>query len=248
MLHTTSESKRVTTGVPGLDAMLHGGLLPGTSILVRGAPGTGKTSLGLQFLIHGAGKNEPGLLITFEEFPQSLHRDAESLGWNLHELEEAGLLHIAFTSPRVFLNSLQLPDSPISRLLLAGDIRRVVLDSITHFTRLTDDSVELRTIYNSVTNSLKREGVTSLLLGEEGRVPSPRFEKGSLSYVVDGIILLRYVEVESTIQRAIAILKMRGSDHAKEIRRFEIKDGLVITDAFEGREGILSGIAHRSPG
>ncbi|MCK4315446.1 MAG: hypothetical protein KAX24_06720, partial [Anaerolineae bacterium] len=70
--------KRVPTGIKGLDEMLDGGLLPGSMVLVRGAPGTGKTSLALQFLIHGAAKhNEPGLLISFEEFPSSLYRDAE---------------------------------------------------------------------------------------------------------------------------------------------------------------------------
>lgn len=246
MMKATSESPRVTTGITGLDDMLHGGFLPETSVLVRGAPGTGKTSFGLQFLVEGARNNQPGLLLSFEEFPQSLHRDANSLGWNLHQLEENGQLFITFTSPQVFLSSLESPSSTISQLLVEGGIRRVVLDSVTHFTRLTKDSIELRKIYNSIINGLKRSGVTSLLLGEESRVPSPRFEKGNLSYVVDGIILLRYVEVESAIQRAIAILKMRGTDHAKSIQRYEIrKSGLVITGAFEGREGIMSGIAHR---
>ncbi len=241
----SNQPVRITTGVPGLDQMLQGGLVVGSAVLVRGAPGTGKTSLGLQFLVEGVRNNQPGLLISFEEFPQSLHRDAESLGWNLHKMEEAGQLHLYFTSPRVFLGSLESPQSAISKLLLEGGIRRVVLDSITHFTRLTNDSMELRKIYNSVINGLKREGVTSLLLGEEGRVPSPRFEKGNLSYVVDGIILLRYVEVESAIQRAMAVLKLRGSGHAKEIQRYEIRqNGLVVTGLFEGREGILTGVAH----
>jgi circadian clock protein KaiC len=246
MVKATSESPRVTTGIPGLDDMLHGGFLPETSVLVRGAPGTGKTSFGLQFLVEGVHNNQPGLLISFEEFPQSLHRDAESLGWNLRQMEAEAQLYITFTSPQVFLSSLESPNSTISQLLIEGGIRRVVLDSVTHFTRVTNDSTRLRKIYNSVVNGLKRSGVTSLLLGEEGRVPNSRFERGNLSYVVDGIILLRYVEIESAIQRAIAILKMRGTDHAKSIQRYEIrKNGLIITGVFEGREGIMSGIAHR---
>lgn len=239
--------ERVATGVPGLDEMLSGGFLPGSSVLVRGAPGSGKTSLGLQYLVHGARNNQPGLLISFEEFPPSLHRDAESLGWNLAELEEAGQLHLMFTSPQMLLDSVSSPQSALSQLMLDGGIRRVVLDSVTHLTRLTDDTMKLRGIYNTVINGLKREGVTSLLLGEESRAPNPRQEKGRLSFVVDGILLLRYVEVESAMQRAIVVLKMRGSDHAKEIRRLEIrKGGLVITDVFEGRENILSGISHRA--
>ncbi len=238
---------RVATGVTGLDEMLSGGLVPGSTMLVRGAPGCGKTSLGLQFLVHGARHNDPGLFISFEEFPASIHRDAESLGWNLAELEEAGQLHLMFTTPQILLDSLASPQSALSRLMLDGGIQRVVLDSITHFARLTDDPVKLRAIYNTVINGLKREGVTSLLLGEDSRTPDPRQERGKLSYVVDGIIMLRYVEVESAMQRAIVVLKMRGSDHAKEIRCAEIrKGGMVVTDVFEGRENILSGISHRT--
>jgi circadian clock protein KaiC len=238
---------RVTTGVPGLDEMLSGGFIPGSAVLVRGAPGTGKTSLGLQYLVHGARNNEPGILISFEEFPPSIHRDAESLGWNLAELEETGRLHLMFTSPQMLLESLASPQSALSRLMLDGGIRRVALDSVTHFMRLTDDTVKLRGIYNTVVNGLKREGVTSLLLGEESRTPNLRQEKGKLSFIVDCILLMRYVEVESAIQRAAVVLKMRGSDHSKEIRRLEIrKGGLVITDVFEGRENILSGISHRA--
>jgi circadian clock protein KaiC len=238
---------RVATGVTGLDEMLSGGFVPGTAILLRGAPGCGKTLLSLQYLIHGALNNEPGLFISFEEFPASIHRDAESLGWNLSELEETGQLHLMFTSPQVLLDSLASPTSALGRLMLEGGIRRVVVDSITHFTRLTSDNAKLRGYYNTIINGFKREGVTTLLLGEESRTPNPQQEKGKLSFVVDAILLLRYVEVESAIQRAIVVLKMRGSDHAKDIRRIEIrKGGLVVTDVFEGRENILSGISHRA--
>lgn len=240
--------KRVSTGVKGLDEMLEGGFLPGSMVLVRGAPGTGKTSLALQFLIHGATKqNEPGLLISFEEFPRSLYRDAETLGWDLRSLEASGKLYLMFTSPKVFLASLEYPDSRLNRLILDRNIRRLVLDSVSHFDRLTDDAQELRYIYTSVANGLRREGITGVLLGEEGRSMYQRAFKGGISFIVDAIIMLRYVEIESAMQRAITVLKMRGSNHAKEIRRYEIRTGgLEVLSVFEGREGLLSGIPHRS--
>ena len=240
--------KRVPTGIKGLDEMLDGGLLPGSMVLVRGAPGTGKTSLALQFLIHGAAKhNEPGLLISFEEFPSSLYRDAEALGWNLRELEASGKLHLMFTSPEVFLAGLESPDSRLNQLILNANIRRLVLDSVTHFNRLTDDAQELRRVYTSVANGLRREGVTAILLGEESRVGYRRADKGGLLFVVDTIIMLRYVEIESAMQRAIVVLKMRGSDHAKEIRCYEIgSGGLTVLGVFDGREGLFSGIPHRA--
>ena len=240
--------KRATTGIKGLDEMLNGGFLPGSMVLVRGAPGTGKTSLALQFLIHGATKqNESGLLISFEEFPSSLYRDAETLGLDLRGLEASGKLHLMFTSPEVFLAGLESPDSRLNQLILEGNIRRLVLDSVSHFDRLTDDAHELRRMYTSVANGLRREGVTAMLLGEEGRAMYRRAFKGGVSFIVDTIIMLRYVEIESAMQRAITVLKMRGSSHAKEIRRYEIRTGgLEILDVFEGREGLLSGIPHRA--
>jgi len=224
--------------------MLNGGLLPGSTVLVRGAPGTGKTSLALRFLTHGATKHEEhGLLISFEEFPASLHRDAEALGLSLKEMETSGRLHLMFTSPEVLLASLELPDSRLSQLILDANIRRLVLDSVTSFNHLTNDVHELRHIHASVTNGLRREGITAMLLGEEGWAEHRRACRGGLSFLVDTIIMLRYVEIESTMQRAIVVLKMRGSSHAKEIRRYEIgQGGLTVLDAFEGREGLLTGI------
>jgi len=241
--------KRVSTGVPGLDEMLRGGFLPGSIVLVRGAPGTGKTSLGLQFLVHGAEEEgEAGVLISFEEFPRSVYRDAASLGWDLERLEREKRLHLMFTSPEVFLAALETPDSPLDLVLRRVDAHRLVLDSVTHFNRLTGDPWELRHIYTRVVNGLRREGVTSILLGEESRSEATRADRGGLSFMVDAILLLRYVEIESAIQRAIVVLKTRGSDHAREIRRYRIqRGGLVVTDVFEGRQGLLSGIPYRTP-
>jgi circadian clock protein KaiC len=239
--------KRVPTGIAGLDDMLSGGFMEGSAVLVRGAPGVGKTSLALQYLVHGATQcGEPGLLISFEEFPQSLHRDARSLGWDLAALEQEGQLHLLFTSPQVLLASLQTPTSPLNRLLLENEVRRVVVDSVSHLRRLTDAPQELRHNYNALINAFKREGMTSILIGEESRADYVRDERGRLSFVVDVIILMRYIEIESAIQRGIVVLKMRGSDHMKEIRRYEIQPGgLQITGVFEGREAILSGTPYR---
>jgi circadian clock protein KaiC len=228
--------------------MLCGGLLPNSLALVRGAPGTGKTSLALQFLIRGAAEEgEPGLLISFEEFPRSLYRDASSLGWDIKSLERQGRLHLMFTSPEVFLAGLETPESPIDQLLREKNVQRLVLDTVSHFNRLAQDSRELRHVYTRVANALRREGVTSMMLAEEPRSLATRVDKGGLSFIVDTIIMLRYVEIESAIQRAIVVLKIRGSDHVKEIRRFEIgSGGLTVMDVFQGRQGLLSGIPYQA--
>jgi len=238
---------RLPTGVTGLDEMLRGGFLPNSVIQVRGAPGTGKTSLAIEFLLQGVRQDETGLFITFEEFPHSLYRDAESLGFDLRSPEKEGKLRIIFTSPSVLLKSLQDPTSSIHTYLRETDVRRAVLDSATHFNRLTNERVELRRIYTSLVNSLRRERITTLLLTEEKRSEYRRTDRGGLAFLVDGIILLRYVEVESAIRRAIVILKMRGSDHDRAIRDYYIeKGGLVVGDIFERRGSILSGISRRA--
>jgi circadian clock protein KaiC len=125
---------------------------------------------------------------------------------------------------------------------------RVVIDSVAHFQRLTDDiPLELREIYNTLVNAMKREGMTSLLLDEALNVLEVQHGRmAALPFLVDTVIILRYVEIDSAMQRAIAVMKMRGSPHQKEIRRFEIqKGGLKIREPFTGREGLLSGITHR---
>lgn len=236
-------TKRVRTGVKGLDDVLCGGFIEGAAVLLHGAPGTGKTTLGLQYLHMGAfQQDEPGLLVTFEEFPHSLYRDAQAHGWDLHALEEANKLRIIFTSPQVLLSNLESPVSPLNRTIVDWDVRRVVVDSMTHFTRVTRDPRELRNVYNSVINAFKREGITSLLLSESS---SYRLypDKGRLAYMVDVIMMMRYVEVDSAMQRALLVLKMRGSQHAKNIYRFSIEqEGIVIKERFQNLHGVLTGM------
>jgi circadian clock protein KaiC len=239
--------QRVTSGIPNLDEMLSGGFVPQSAILLRGAAGTGKTTFGLQFLLEGMRQGEAGLFISFEEFPQSLYRDAASLGWNLGEMEEAGKLRMVFTSPRVLQQSLATPDSNIVRTIHQLDIRRVVVDSLTHFTQIITDNHELRRTYHQVISAFRREGVTALYLGEEMRSDYTNQERGRLSFVVDTLIMLRYLEIDSAIQRAMVVLKMRSSAHDTAIHGYTIgANGITVGKPLEGKSGLLSGIAHHS--
>jgi len=240
-------TNRVRSGIPGLDEMLSGGFLEGSIVLVLGSPGTGKTTLGMQFLYHGIVEHdEPGLLITFEEFPFALMRDARSHGWDLRALEETNKLRIVFTSPQILLSSLQSPTSPLNRTILEWGVRRIVLDSINHFARLTRDPVELREIYTMVINALRREDLTSILTCETpGGTLRPNRDR--LAYVVDTVLMMRYVEVNSAMERAMMVLKMRGSAHAQGIHRIEIRpDGIAIGARFQGLQGLLTGTPRRA--
>jgi circadian clock protein KaiC len=241
------DEARITTGIPGLDEMIGGGFIPNSAILLRGAPGTGKTTFGFQYLLEGTRLGEPGLFISFEEFPQSLYRDADSMGWNLAGLEKEGKLQIIFTSPQVLLQSLGSPESRITQALHQTGIRRVVVDSLTHFTQVIRDPHELRQVYHQVINAFRREGATALYLGEEMRSDFTTREKGRLSFIADQIIMLRYLEIESAIERALVVLKMRSSAHDTAIYRYTIgPQGITIGKRFEGHAGLLSGLAERS--
>ncbi len=240
-------NERIKTDIKGLDEMLHGGFLPQTANLVEGPPGTGKSTLGMQFIYNGIRHfDEPGLIVTFEEFPQQYYRDAENFGWDFRQLEREGKLRVIMTSPEVSRSDLESVGGTIETLAREMGARRILIDSISHFDQLAENVFELRTVVYGFINALKREGLTSILTrespvllgGEEGQNP--------LAFLVDSYILLRYVELESSIRKALLVLKLRGSDHAKDIRQFEITgQGIEIMSKFEGQEGIMSGSPRR---
>jgi circadian clock protein KaiC len=236
--------ERVTTGIAGLDDMLRGGLLRGTATLVEGAPGTGKSTLGMQFIYHGITQaKEPGLIMTFETFPRQYYRDASNFGWDFHALEEAGQLRIIMSSPEVSRADLRAVNGQIETMAQQIGARRVLIDSLSHFERLTPDPVELRQIVYEFINGLKRMDLTAILTRENATLlgETPDMEE-DLAFLVDGYILLRYVELLGAVRRALLILKLRSSDHDKDIRQYEITGhGLEVRSRFEGQQGIMSG-------
>ncbi len=241
---------RVPTGIKTLDTMLRGGLLPGSANLLEGAPGTGKTTLAMQFIYNGIRKyQEPGLIITFEEFPQQYYHDALEFGWDLKALEKDGTLKVVFSDPHTALEELTKPDGEFVKIIEEFGVKRVAVDSMTHFESLSTDQSELREIERSFVNALKRERVTSVLLRENDALLGQISRTTSkIPFIVDSYTLLRYVEIDSSIVKALCILKLRGSDHDKDIHRFTITPkGIEVEAVFTGREGIMSGITHLTP-
>jgi circadian clock protein KaiC len=238
------DAQRVPTGIAGLDEMLGGGLLFNSVAVVKGAPGTGKSCLGMEFISRGISEyDEPGLIITFEEFPRQLYRDAISLGFDLREFERQGKLRTIFTTPAVFLREIQQPGGIFDRTIEEISARRVFVDSMTQLERITQDAVELREIMYTFLNGLLRYDITAMVTQEDAYITgNMSVAEAGLSYIVDTIIQLRYVEISSSIDRALFVLKHRASDHDKRIRRMLITPtGVRVESAFEGREGILSG-------
>jgi circadian clock protein KaiC len=240
-------SERVQTGVKGLDEMLHGGFLPQTANLVEGPPGTGKSTLGMQFVYNGIFQHDqPGLIVTFEEFPQQFYRDAEGYGWDFRQLEREGKLRVVMTSPEVSRTDLESVGGRIETMAQSMGARRILVDSLSHFERITDEPYQLREIVYGFINGLKREGLTSVLTRESPVLLGGTAADDGIAFLVDSYLLLRYVEIESTIHKALLALKVRGSDHAKDIRRYEIThNGIEVLSRFEGQEGIMSGSPRR---
>ncbi len=238
---------KVSTGCKGLDEMLHGGLVEGYCTVLEGSAGTGKTTLGWQFLMDGCRRGEPGIAITFEEFPEQWYAHALVHGWDLREWERKGLLHISFYDPQTFLDDLDNLDGRIVRLVDEAGAKRILVDSVSHFERLTDDPAVLRRMETALVSALKREGLTSLLLKENPHVLGG-WDRGNarIAFVADAFITMRYVELQSEVKRAISVLKMRGSDHDKAIREYCIRDdGIEIGDPFEGLQGLFAGSTQR---
>ncbi len=222
----------VPTGIPGLDALLGGGgLVAGTMALVEGAPGAGKTTLGLQFVYHGVvACGETGLVITFEETPQQLYRDALNFGWDLRRLVQDGKLNIICLTVEVLQRYLDDPDVLWERLSRGVVPRRVLVDSVTHLRQLSIDEARLRAILNLFLHGMRRQGLTALLLQEveeRGGEGIP-FEE----YAVDAVIRLNYVplhEGSGTRQRYLEILKTRGQEHVSGRHSYTFAaDGLRV--------------------
>jgi len=239
--------RTISTGVPGVDEMLGGGLPRGTATLLAGSAGVGKTTLAMHFACAGADLGEPALYLTFEEARSRLLERADALGLPLRELVRKGTIELVHQPPL----GLE-PDAFVHHMLQLMDelpARRLVIDSLSDLLAAVPDSGRVRELVYCLVESARRRGITALLITD---VPELFGQTAAisehLSVVVDGILLLKYLELESEIQRSIAVLKMRGMDHDKSIRRFVIRDGgLRILGRFEGTEGVLAGAPRSTP-
>jgi circadian clock protein KaiC len=239
---------RLSTGVAGLDAMLHGGLRAGDSTRVVGSPGTGKTTLGLHFIAAGVRRGEPGVFVTFEYLPQQLCEDAERHGIPLREWEESGLAKVLCTTPEVLVTP--LPGGSVLEEAVADiGARRVVIDSMAHFQHGIGDPVRLRAEVAGILNRMRLLDVTAILTHEAPQIISPSVTLSSwgLEFLVDNVVMLRYVELEGQMEKAISVLKFRAGGHDRSYRRLVLGDaGMVVEAGFGDVENISGGAARRS--
>ena len=241
----TRQGVGLGTGVSALDTMLGGGLLPYSSTLVTGTPGSGKTLLGLSFLMEGAVRGERGLLAGFHETEPDLITTAARVGFDLRGAIEAGLIRVLWDPP------LELSaDAWAWRLLAAVDDHRparVFVDALTDIQRFIASPQRIPTYAAALTNELRARGATAMVATEIDAyvddqlvLPVP-----AASATMDNGILLRQIELRSSLHRLISILKSRQMETDPTIRRFVISDqGLIVDSPFAGAAtGLLTGRA-----
>jgi circadian clock protein KaiC len=215
------EEERISTGIAGLDALLRGGIHRGRSIILSGVSGTGKTTLALQFLVHGAKQGEKGLIFSFEETPDRLHRMAEGFGWDLRELEEQGLLRIVFV-PQTDIHLEEHLEQMIQEVE-AFQPSRFVVDSFSVFLHKVEDPAVQREKTFQLAILVQRAGAVGILTSD---IPAGETQRlscfGVEETVADGIIVLSTEMEGLRRKRYLEVFKMRAADHVPGRHRMEI--------------------------
>jgi len=234
--------RRRETGIAGLDDMLGGGIPAGYSVLVVGPSGAGKTILATQFIREGIMQGERGVIAVFEKRPDEYLTAAPGTA-ELGELVSAGMLKL------LCLRSLDLSvDETLEELATAVralGATRVVIDSLMGFELALSPSFreDFRESLYRMVGALVDLGVTVLMTAElVESYGELRLSPHGISFLADGIILQRYVELKGALRRVLAVVKMRGFDHDKVLRLYDIgPDGIVMGEPLAEHRGILGG-------
>jgi circadian clock protein KaiC len=237
-----SVAERTPTGIAGLDEMLGGGLPRASSTVIQGATGTGKTLLGLQFLLEGARRGEPGIHFTLEETADQLRGIAQGFGWDLRGFEQRGLFTIHYVSP-VELSTDAFLDRARQLVEQVG-AKRAVLDSLTSMELGVPSERRFKELVYAMTKHFRAQLVTlNLNMDIAELLGSTQLTGHGISFAADNVIQLKYVELDGKLERGISVLKARGVRHATDVRRMNFKEnGIEVGEPFKGLRGVLTGL------
>ena len=228
---------RIPIGVPLLDDMLGGGLPVGYSLLVAGPSGSGKTILATAFLEEGVRLGEAGVIVAFEQTP------SRSRTHTIDDMVRAGCLGLI--NSRLMDLSIDEIVQQLMKMVQEMKATRVVIDSLSGFELAVAPAFreDFRESLFRMVAVLSGMGVTVLMTSElEDRYNDLRFSPYGSAFLTDAIIVQRYIEVDSSLQRVMAVVKVRGSDHSNDIRRYQItNDGIAIGKPVLHYEGLLGG-------
>jgi len=244
-VRTSILKERISTGIKGLDKMTDGGFMLGSAVLLSGSSGTGKTVIGMQFIVNCLLKNEAGIIVSFEEDAVQIRENSMKFGWNLEEFENKNLLKII--SPLEYDVSelaLQIYDT-----VEKTKARCVLFDGITRLHFMIPPHIQFSDYMAGLVGTLKKMNVTAVYTNETQNLTGTTKVTGTgISPMMDTVILLRYVEIRSQMRKALSVLKMRGSEHDKDIREITIdKKGVEIKMPFSEYSGLMSGSPVKTP-
>lgn len=234
-----TSTKRSSLGVPAVDEMIGKGVFDGSVTLVVGVSGTGKTVLGVQFLVEGAKQGKKCLLVSLDEHPAQIMRNADGLNLDLQKYVDDGTVHVYYESPQEL--ELDVHFQNITRLMDEHKVERVLIDSLAAYHVHGIDQREFRDFIYSLTTHMKDRLVTAFLNYESPELlgVSQISESLKASTIVDNIVLLNYVEFSNRLRRAITVPKARGSAPSRITREYTIQKGGIIlrpTDEMEGEQ------------
>ena len=221
--------KKAGTGILNFDKMIQKGFERNSINLIAGGSGSGKSIFALQFLIEGIKKGENVLYVTFEEKKEEFYENMKKFGWDLQKEEKSGKFIFLEYSPEKVKMMLDEGGGAIETTVFKNQIKRMVIDSITSFSLLFEDDLSKRQSTFGLFDIIRKWDCTTLFTVQYN--PSQKKGKGisSIEFEADSIILLYYVNINNKRERFIEVLKMRGTDHSKEIHSFEIsKKGVKI--------------------
>jgi circadian clock protein KaiC len=223
-----TEDDLVRTGINGLDDILTDGIPRGNIILLEGAIGSGKTTMGVEFVYRGASQfDEPGIIVLFEVSPEKIARDAAKLGWDLPALERQNRLKIIFTTRSVFRQELQQADSLLLDEAAKMGARRIFVDGVAGVVGGVTGQ-EPREAFQVLVEGLNRENLTAVLALEASLLDGDRPAALPEESIADTVIRLRLEDVARSTVRSIEVVKSRGHDFQMGRHTFRIVNGKGI--------------------
>jgi circadian clock protein KaiC len=233
-----ASDERISTGIPRLDEMLVGGVYRGSSVMISGTAGTGKTSIGALMAHASCARGEKALFFSFEESPDQLVRNMRSIGIDLERWIDAGLLQVRAIRPTAFGFEEHL--AMLHRLLDEHEPQLVVLDAVASLTHAGARSDTTSAISRDL-DMLKSRGITTVMTtlthGE-----SQESSEVDVSSLVDTWLLLRNQESNGERNRLLFVIKSRGTAHSNQVREFVLTDdGAALLDVYVGPNGVLTG-------
>jgi circadian clock protein KaiC len=244
-LNYSSSRERISTGIPRLDTMLSGkGYFRGSTVLVSGTAGTGKTSIASQFVEAACARGERVLFFTFEESASQLVRNMRSIGIDLEPAQKKGLLLFRATRPTHFGLETHLTTS--IKLINSFKPDVVVLDPINAFVT-GENQTEVKTMLLRLVDFLKMKGITAFFTSLNSAGDIMENTDVYISSLIDTWLLLRDIEIGGERNRGLYVLKSRGMEHSNQIREFRLTNhGIELQDVYVGPGGVLTGSARLS--